>query len=139
MSKPSILIVEDNPVVFKLLEGTLTYRGYDVMTATNGAEALKAATARVPDLLILDLTLDGDPSDALRDGFALLGFLRFKLPGTQFPVIIHTEDQSPRVDARSKSEGVFAVTRKSKGVRELIETVERALKEFGQSLKNTAA
>ena len=52
-----ILVVDDEPQIVKALGIHLRARGHEVVTASDGAEALQAAAARVPDLVILDLGL----------------------------------------------------------------------------------
>ena len=52
-----VLVVDDVPQLLRALRITLTARGYDVHTAATGRRALAAATARPPDLVILDLGL----------------------------------------------------------------------------------
>jgi two-component system KDP operon response regulator KdpE len=64
---PTVLIVDDEPAILRLLEITLRSQGYTVIAAKNGADALaQAATAR-PDLVVLDLGLpDAEGIDVLR-------------------------------------------------------------------------
>ncbi|MGG7464025.1 MULTISPECIES: response regulator [unclassified Plantibacter] len=54
-----ILIADDDPQILRALRITLGARGYDVVTAPDGAEALRQATEHRPDLLILDLGMPG--------------------------------------------------------------------------------
>ncbi|QYM74826.1 response regulator [Leucobacter luti] len=57
-----LLIADDDPQLLRALRITLTSQGYEILTATDGAEAITAAIAHHPDLLILDLgmpNLDG--------------------------------------------------------------------------------
>ncbi len=51
------LIVEDEESILLSLEFLLTQEGYSVATAQDGAAALKAASARIPDLVLLDVML----------------------------------------------------------------------------------
>jgi PAS domain S-box-containing protein len=61
MSAPSILIVEDEVIVAMELKSRLTSLGYVVVgTEGYGEDAVKTATARKPDLLLMDITLAGD-------------------------------------------------------------------------------
>lgn len=50
----SVLVVDDDPSVLKLLERDLTNAGYHVFTAVNGAEALEVLRTRGPRLVITD-------------------------------------------------------------------------------------
>jgi len=57
-----ILIADDDPQILRALRITLTAKGYDVLTAVDGAEAIAVAADRHPDLVMLDLgmpRLDG--------------------------------------------------------------------------------
>ena len=57
-----ILVVDDEPLYTHLLKVNLEPEGYEVITASNGAEALEIVAARKPDLVVLDVmmpVLDG--------------------------------------------------------------------------------
>jgi two-component system KDP operon response regulator KdpE len=70
MTGARVLIVDDDPAILRIVEIGLTSRGYDVVTAGNGHDALEAAERSEPDVVILDLGLpdmDGiDVADHLR-------------------------------------------------------------------------
>jgi len=51
---PSVLIVDDDPKLLKMLQRTLTYENLTVFTATNGLEALPLVQTQQPDLIIVD-------------------------------------------------------------------------------------
>lgn len=55
--KPKILVVDDEPEAVELLEFNLKQAGFDVVTAADGAEALRKARAVSPNLVVLDLML----------------------------------------------------------------------------------
>ena len=55
--KEKILIVEDNPPNMRLMEMTLRLKGYELLQATDGEEALNMAIREKPDLIIMDLNL----------------------------------------------------------------------------------
>jgi two-component system, OmpR family, response regulator len=62
-----LLVVEDDPTILELLSGSLRFAGFDVLTAASGREALRAAAASRPDLILLDVMLpDGDGFDVIR-------------------------------------------------------------------------
>ncbi|HEY9175976.1 MAG TPA: response regulator transcription factor [Verrucomicrobiae bacterium] len=56
-AKPRILVVDDEPETVELVEFNLRQAGFDTLSATDGAEALKKARAQLPDLIVLDLML----------------------------------------------------------------------------------
>ncbi|MBL8062413.1 MAG: response regulator transcription factor [Anaerolineales bacterium] len=51
---PAVLVIDDDPKLLKMLQRTLTYENLDVLTATNGLEALPLVQTHKPDLIIID-------------------------------------------------------------------------------------
>ena len=79
MTKKRILIVDDELSIVKFLRATLTGRGYDVLVAMNGVEALRAFESNLPDLVILDIMMPE------MSGFEVCRRLR---EWTQVPIIM---------------------------------------------------
>ena len=50
-------MVDDDPEILSLLKWGLSYEGYAVETASNGAEALSKAREKEPDLVVLDVMM----------------------------------------------------------------------------------
>jgi two-component system KDP operon response regulator KdpE len=66
--RTSVLVVDDDPHLLKTLRITLQAHGYAVDTAPDGGTALRAASHRPPDLMVLDLGLpDLDGAEVLRE------------------------------------------------------------------------
>ena len=81
-----LLVVDDEPTILELLAGTLRFAGFDVLTAVSGAEALRAAAAAKPDLILLDVMMpDCDGFDVIR---------RIRAGGPRIPVIFLTARDS---------------------------------------------
>ncbi|MCC6146278.1 MAG: response regulator [Anaerolineaceae bacterium] len=76
-----ILVVEDVPNVQELLEVTLRFKGYPVLTASNGKEALEMIEKHIPSLIITDILMPK------MDGFALVQKLRTETHTNHIPVI----------------------------------------------------
>ena len=57
MSRPRILIVDDDPDILEVLGDRLAAQGYQIETASDGLAALEAIRADAPDLAILDLMM----------------------------------------------------------------------------------
>jgi two-component system response regulator MprA len=51
---PTILVIDDDPKLLKMLQRTLVYEGYNVLTAANGLDGLALVDDQHPDLLIVD-------------------------------------------------------------------------------------
>jgi CheY-like chemotaxis protein len=76
-----LLVVEDIPNVLELLEVTLRFQGYEVVSARNGQEALEILENVSPALIITDILMPK------LDGFALVQELRSNPKTMNIPVI----------------------------------------------------
>lgn len=56
-SADRVLVVDDDPLMLRLVKANLDREGYDVLAASDGQAALEIAVSTVPDLVILDLML----------------------------------------------------------------------------------
>lgn len=81
VSNGPILIVEDVPNVLELLEVTLRFKGYAVITARNGEEALEAVAKQKPALIVTDILMPK------MDGYALVQKLRLNHETRSIPVV----------------------------------------------------
>jgi two-component system KDP operon response regulator KdpE len=61
MRKPVVLVVDDEPQILRVMRASLPIRGYEVFTASSGAEALNQLSKHVLDLIILDLAMPEMP------------------------------------------------------------------------------
>lgn len=52
-----VLVVDDDPVQLKLLQGVLTGKGFDVVVSSEAADGLQQAMMKSPDLIILDVMM----------------------------------------------------------------------------------
>jgi len=77
----SILVVEDVPNLLELLETTLRFKGYPVMTAENGLQAMEKIAQEPPVLVITDILMPH------MDGFSLAFRLRGAEQTRQIPII----------------------------------------------------
>ena len=79
-----ILIVDDEPDIRRLVAEALEATGYDVRTAANGEEALRAASLYIPDLVLLDIMMPD------MDGFTVYERLRARPVDLRSPIIFLT-------------------------------------------------
>ncbi len=54
---PKILIAEDEPDIRELVAFTLRFAGYEVVTASNGEEAVQLAVREMPDMALMDVRM----------------------------------------------------------------------------------
>src|SRR5262245_4351169 len=57
MSRPLVLVVDDEPQILRVMRASLPVRGFEVTTASTGEEALTQLRKHVPDVIILDLVM----------------------------------------------------------------------------------
>ncbi|MCK5317267.1 MAG: response regulator [Anaerolineales bacterium] len=76
-----ILIVEDIPHILELLEVTLKFKGYEVITARNGDEALNTLLSEKPALILTDILMPK------LDGYALAQEVRSNPETSDIPII----------------------------------------------------
>lgn len=81
LSRPSLLVVDDERSNLAVLTITLRNEGYEVAACSNGADALAKAFASPPDLILLDIVMPG------MDGFQVLEELRSHPETSRVPVI----------------------------------------------------
>ena len=86
---PRILVVDDNPANLEILETRLTRQGYEVVTARDGEEALVAARAQTPDLILLDVMMPG------KDGIQVCRELKADPSLPFMPIILVTAKADP--------------------------------------------
>ncbi len=76
-----LLVVEDIPDILSLMDATLKFKGYRVMTATNGQEALELIQKEHPAIVITDILMPK------MDGFSLVHHLRINPETRNIPVV----------------------------------------------------
>jgi two-component system, OmpR family, KDP operon response regulator KdpE len=59
MSSSSILVIDDEPQIRRVLRSTLSFRGYEISEAATGEEGVELAAKLKPDLILLDVNLPG--------------------------------------------------------------------------------
>ena len=87
-----LLIVEDDPDILKLLDATLTFRGYRVITAQNGRDGLEAIRLKQPAIVITDIMM------TTLDGFGLVHRIRINPETREIPVVFITATYVTRED-----------------------------------------
>ena len=94
-----ILIVDDDPSIVRLVEHVLQGKGYQVLIANTGSQALQMAKSEELDLMILDLILPG------MDGFEVCQRLRQDPVTASLPVLIMSRKDSEKDKAKALKAG----------------------------------
>jgi two-component system, OmpR family, KDP operon response regulator KdpE len=87
MNKATILVVDDQPQIRRVLRTILSSHGYDVVEAKNGQEAIQITIRERPDLILLDLNMPD------MSGFEACSKIRLSFEG---PIIMVTVRESER-------------------------------------------
>jgi len=82
--KKSVLVVDDDPMIIKVLKEPLIKAGYRVLIANHGLEALQVVKTTIPDLIILDILMP------LLDGFRTARILKFDKRFQNIPIVVLT-------------------------------------------------
>lgn len=121
--KPTILVIEDEPTLARLLSYNLTQEGYETTVAEHGGDGLRLAVTQPFDLIILDIMLPG------LSGFDVLS--RMREQNVKTPVIILTARSAEDEIVRGLKLGADDYMTKPFGVSELIARVSAVLRRAG--------
>lgn len=133
--KPTILVVDDELTVRRVVKQYLEKEGYQVLEAENGTVALQFLQENLPDLMILDIMLPG------LDGFAMTRSLRNPLdkdnPLAHIPIIMLTARTEERDRITGFELGADDYVTKPFSPRELVMRVKALLRRSqAQDAKN---
>jgi CheY-like chemotaxis protein len=98
----TILIIDDETVVLRIVGQMLELEGYAVHVAQGGAEGLRVAAENAPDLIICDVSMPEV------DGFAVLAGLRQRVATENVPVIMITGMHDKAILQRILADGARA-------------------------------
>src|SRR5690349_14728216 len=116
-----VLVVDDHVEMGRLLAEQLIEQGYAVEIATNGEDALSHAQSSPPDVVLLDLRMEGV------DGFDVLAGLQKLDRG--LPVLIMTAFGAVETAVEAIKRGAYHYLTKPFQLSEVLVYVERALSE----------
>jgi two-component system response regulator GlrR len=129
--KASLLLVDDDPDLLRLLAIRLKANGYAVTAVESGRKALASIAASRPDLVLTDLRMEG------MDGMALFTEIQATFPG--LPVIILTAHGSIPEAVDAVKRGVFGYLTKPYDADELLAQIQRALTLHGGATMQSGA
>jgi CheY-like chemotaxis protein len=126
-----VLVVDDDPVVGKSFDRVLSGKGYAVITASDGREALSKLEAESYDLVFTDIKMPG------MSGLEMAEQLKQRQPW--LPVVIVTGYGSPDNETRAEAAGVSGFLRKPLSPEMIENSAEKALLEKVAAARHAAA
>jgi two-component system KDP operon response regulator KdpE len=96
--KKCVLVVDDQPRIIKFIEIFLRLKGFNVISATSGLEALEMIRSETPDIMLLDIVMPD------MDGFEVMRRLR---DFSRMPVIAISASPGRRGDAEAMGANDF--------------------------------
>ncbi|HEY4866701.1 MAG TPA: response regulator [Candidatus Dormibacteraeota bacterium] len=117
-----ILVVDDSPVVRRMLGFMLERDGHRVSFASNGSEGLAAVEARNPNLIIADLAMP------VMDGMAFVRRLKADPAWNQLPIVMLTASAEAKDHSAALALGVDGFVTKPLRSIQMIELVDGLLK-----------
>jgi two-component system KDP operon response regulator KdpE len=121
MSSAIILVVDDEPQIRRVLRSTLSFRGYELVEASTGEEAIELARKGKPDLILLDVNLPG------MSGIETCRELR---RFTAAPIIMLTVRNAERDKVVALDAGADDYVTKPFGIEELLARVRASLRRY---------
>ena len=137
--KIMILVVDDNEVILRTLSFKLKANGYDVMTASDGSQALSTVRRQRPDLILLDISFPPDVAHGggvSWDGFRIIEWFKRMDELKGVPIIIITAGEAAQYKDRALAAGAAAFFHKPIDNDELLAAVQKIL---GEQVKESAA
>jgi two-component system alkaline phosphatase synthesis response regulator PhoP len=131
-SAKKILVVDDDPVILKVLSWDLERKGYEVLTAVDGPEAFTVVRQQKPDLILLDIFFPPDifQSGNTWDAFLIMHWLQHmgESWGRHIPVIIISGAEPEEFRDRCLAAGAAACFQKPIKLPELLYAIRQSLR-----------
>ncbi|MCM8776542.1 MAG: response regulator [Candidatus Omnitrophica bacterium] len=121
-NKPKkILIVDDEPIIVRVLESRLKTQGYEVVNAYDGQEGLNKVRLENPDLIILDIMLPK------MDGYRVCRLLKLDDKYKHIPVLMLSARVQNEDKEKGMAAGADAYITKPFNPKELLDTIQALL------------
>ena len=121
-----ILVAEDEPMLLKTIELKLKKEGYDVITATDGRDAITKIEGLVPDMVITDIMMP------YASGLEIVSLVR-KNTENKIPIIILSAMEQEKVVMEAFELGADDYITKPFSLNELAIRVKRLMSQYGRT------
>jgi DNA-binding NarL/FixJ family response regulator len=126
-----LMLVDDDPNLILLVKDYLEFRGYDVVTAENGREALEILENEIPDLIICDVMMPE------MDGYTLVQQIRETTDLSWIPVLFLSAKGQTQDRVKGLNTGADVYIVKPFEPEELVAQVESSLKQASRLLRHS--
>jgi DNA-binding response OmpR family regulator len=120
-----VLIVDDEPNIVTALEFLLKRSGYEVLLATNGAEALEQVESHRPDVVLMDVMMP------IKSGFEVCQRMRERPELAQIKIVMLSAKGSEAEVSKGLSLGADLYITKPFSTQELVATINRLFEPGG--------
>jgi len=121
MSKVKVMVVDDSPTELKLMSAPFLSQGYELVTATDGEEAIKKVASEQPDLIVLDVVMPK------LNGFKVCRQIKASAKFKNVKVILLTSKNQESDKFWGEKQGADAYMTKPFDGNELLATAKRLL------------
>ena len=128
-SRPSILVVDDDPDILEALSEILEAEGFAIRQARNGLEALGELAPEPPQLILLDLMMP------VMDGWEFAARIRRRADWARIPVIVLSADRN--IGGKARDLGALGYLAKPFELQDLLHLVQASLGAPGGARRST--
>jgi len=126
---PQILLVDDDENLLVLIQDYLGFRGYEVVAAKSGGEALQLLSRQIPDMIVCDILMPGI------DGYEFVERVRQDARTSWLPVLFLTAKDSSQDRVKGLNRGADVYMAKPFEPEELVAQVESSLQQTHRLLQ----
>ena len=127
-----LMLVDDDPNLILLVKDYLEFRGYEVLSASNGIEALEILEKQVPDLIVCDVMMPA------MDGYTLVQQIRENPKTNWIPVLFLSAKGQSQDKVKGLSTGADVYLVKPFEPEELVAQVESSLRQASRLIAKRA-
>jgi len=126
-----LLLIDDDPNLILLVKDYLEFRGYEVMAAGNGREALEILNLHLPDMIICDVMMPE------MDGYAFVDKIRQDSRASWIPIMFLSAKGQSQDKIKGLTTGADIYMIKPFEPEELVAQVESSLKQANRLLRHS--
>lgn len=125
MDKKTVLVVDDDEDLVKMLKFRIEGEGYEFMSAGDGKEMLQLLKVKTPNVIVLDVMLPN------MDGYTALREMRKEEKYNNIPVIVLTAKEKKRLEDLFTLENIAFFMEKPFDMKELLQKIRELLGKNG--------